>query len=66
MWLPRLICTSFQSEEWQATGRTSSPVYCPAVVPHAGVHYAEGRWVHVTVSLEMGGRTLHVSNQTEC
>eukprot|EP00971_Amphidinium_carterae_P311007 6180462-Amphidinium_carterae.1 len=39
-----------------------SKVATPAVVPHGGTHYLKGRWVHVIVSLEMGGRTLHVFN----
>eukprot|EP00971_Amphidinium_carterae_P106331 2106230-Amphidinium_carterae.1 len=39
-----------------------SRVATPAVVPHSGVHYAKGRWMHVIVHLEVGGRTLHVFN----
>eukprot|EP00971_Amphidinium_carterae_P055689 1097956-Amphidinium_carterae.1 len=29
-----------------------SRVAQPAVVPHSGVHYAKGRWMHVIVHLE--------------
>eukprot|EP00971_Amphidinium_carterae_P077100 1522933-Amphidinium_carterae.1 len=39
-----------------------SRVAVPAVVPHSGVHYSKGRWMHVIVHLEVGGRTLHVFN----
>eukprot|EP00971_Amphidinium_carterae_P199649 3962673-Amphidinium_carterae.1 len=39
-----------------------SRVAQPAVVPHSGVHYAKGRWMHVLVHLEVGGRTLHLFN----
>eukprot|EP00971_Amphidinium_carterae_P309753 6155612-Amphidinium_carterae.1 len=34
----------------------------PSVVPHSGAHYAKGRWMHVIVHLEVGGRTLHLFN----
>eukprot|EP00971_Amphidinium_carterae_P072619 1436206-Amphidinium_carterae.2 len=39
-----------------------SRVAVPAVVPHSGEHYSKGRWMHVIVHLEVGGRTLHVFN----
>eukprot|EP00971_Amphidinium_carterae_P136277 2700212-Amphidinium_carterae.3 len=39
-----------------------SRVATPAVVPHSGHHYDKGRWMHVIVHLEVGGRTLHVFN----
>eukprot|EP00971_Amphidinium_carterae_P002214 43835-Amphidinium_carterae.1 len=51
----------------QARGRPQgglavlSRVAVPAV-PHCGTHYSRGRWMHVIVHLEMGGRTLHVFN----
>eukprot|EP00971_Amphidinium_carterae_P144738 2868153-Amphidinium_carterae.1 len=49
----------------QARGRPQgglavlSRVAVPAVVPHSGIHYSKGRWMHVIVHLEIGGRTLH-------
>eukprot|EP00971_Amphidinium_carterae_P039450 775380-Amphidinium_carterae.2 len=52
----------------QARGRPQgglavlSRVAVPAVVPHSGTHYSKGRWMHVIVHLEVGGRTLHVFN----
>eukprot|EP00971_Amphidinium_carterae_P240700 4778337-Amphidinium_carterae.1 len=33
-----------------------SRVAVPAVVPHSGEHYSKGRWMHVIVHLEVGGR----------